>query len=379
MRVARLFFLLTHLYTTVESCVAFLLGNFQVRYNEAMKNTLHQLRNHLSKEEALKQLAEKSFSRRVISFYRYVQIADPVALRNELFAEWQKLGCLGRIYVAEEGINAQMSVPEPNFEQFQTLLYARPEFTDVPFKVGVEQHDEAFWKLTIKVKRQIVADGLKATDYDVTNVGTHLSAREFNALLEEPETVVVDMRNNYESTIGRFERAITPNAFTFREELPMAREALKGKEDQKVLLYCTGGIRCEKASAYLKHHGFRNVYQLHGGIIDYKRQIEREGLPSKFKGKNFVFDERLGERITDDVLAHCYQCDAVCDDYTNCRNLECNLLFIQCASCQEKFAGCCSAECQAIALLPEAEQAKLRKGKLLPKNEAMFKHKIAVS
>jgi len=343
-----------------------------------MTNTPHQLRNHISKEEALKKLTEESFSRRVISFYRYVIIGDPVALRNELFAEWQKLGVLGRIYVAKEGINAQMSVPEPNFEAFKQQLYAHPEFTDVPFKVGVEQQDEAFWKLTIKVKRQIVADGLKPEDYDVTNVGTHLTAREFNNLLEEPETVVVDMRNNYESMIGRFEKAITPNAFTFREELPLVKEELQGKEDKKVLLYCTGGIRCEKASAYLKRHGFQNVYQLHGGIIDYKHQIEREGLPSKFKGKNFVFDERLGERITDDVLAQCYQCDAVCDDYTNCGNVECNLLFIQCADCKAKFSGCCSAKCQAIAALPEAEQIKRRKGKVLSKNPEIFKTKIAV-
>ncbi len=344
----------------------------------SMSEIPHELRNHISKEEALKRVALEPFSRRVISFYRYVIIPDPVVLRNDLFAEWQALGCLGRVYVAKEGINAQMSVPEPNFAKFQELLYARPAFKDVPFKVGVEQKNDAFWKLTIKVKRQIVADGLKPEDYDVTNVGTHLSAREFNELLDEPETVVVDMRNNYESAIGRFENALTPNSYTFREELPLAREALKGKEDQKVLLYCTGGIRCEKASAYLKHHGFKNVYQLHGGIIDYKHQIEREGLSSKFKGKNFVFDERLGERITDDVLAHCYQCETVCDDYTNCENLECNLLFIQCASCKDKFSGCCSVECQAIVALPEAEQIKRRKGKVFPKNAHAFKKKIAL-
>ena len=328
-----------------------------------MTNTPHQLRNHISKEEALKKLAEESFSRRVISFYRYVIIEDPAKLRNELFAEWQELGCLGRIYVAKEGINAQMSVPEPHFEKFHAFLYSRKEFTDVPFKVGVEQKDEAFWKLTIKVKKQIVADGLQSEDYDVTNVGTHLSAREFNTLLEEPETVVVDMRNNYESTIGRFEKAITPNAFTFREELPMAKDVLKGKEDKKVLLYCTGGIRCEKASAYLKHHGFQNVYQLHGGIIDYKHQIEREGLTSKFKGKNFVFDERLSESISNEVIAKCHQCGEPFDVHTNCANVACNLLFIQCDKCKEKTHNCCSEECTHIALLPEDEQRELRKGK----------------
>ena len=343
-----------------------------------MNEIPHALRNHLSREEALKKLAQESFSRRVISFYRYVVIADPLKLRNELYAEWRSFGCLGRIYLAKEGINAQMSVPEPYFEQFKRELYARPEFTGVPFKVGVEQKNDAFWKLTIKVKKQIVADGLKPADYDVTNVGTHLSAREFNELLDEPETVVVDMRNNYESAIGRFEKAIMPQAYTFREELPMAKELLKGKENQKVLLYCTGGIRCEKASAYLKHLGFKNVYQLHGGIIDYKHQIEREGLPSKFKGKNFVFDERLGERITDDILSQCHQCGVMCDDYTNCANVECNLLFIQCALCHEKLSGCCSVECQAIAALPEVEQIKRRKGRVLSKNPDVFKQRIAV-
>lgn len=337
----------------------------------------YELCNHLSKEEALKRLVSEVFSRRVISFYRYVIISDPVALRNDLYAEWQKLGCLGRIYIATEGINAQMSVPEPQFEMFKKLLFARPEFVDVPFKVGVEQKNDAFWKLTIKVKKQIVADGLKPEDYDVTNVGTHLSAREFNALLDEPETVVVDMRNNYESAIGHFENAVTPNAYTFREELPLVKGQLSGKEDKKVLLYCTGGIRCEKASAYLKHHGFQQVYQLHGGIIDYKHQIEREGLPTKFRGKNFVFDERLGERITDDVLTQCYQCGNACDEYTNCANVLCNLLFIQCVVCRANFAGCCSASCQAMVALPEAEQRQHRKGRVLPKNLEVFKAKIA--
>lgn len=344
-----------------------------------MTNELHRLRNHINRDEALKRLAAEPFSRRVISFYRYVIISDPLKLRNELFAEWLELGCLGRIYVAHEGINAQMSVPEPNFEKFQELLYKRKEFTDVPFKVGVEQNNEAFWKLTIKVRKQIVADGLKSGDYDVTNVGTHLTAREFNALLEKPETVVVDMRNNYESNIGHFENALCTDAYTFKEELPLVKDTLKGKENKEVLLYCTGGIRCEKASSYLKHHGFKNVYQLHGGIIDYKHQVDREGLISKFKGKNFVFDDRLGERITDDVLGTCYQCGDANDDYTNCLNEECNLLFIQCAACKEKFANCCKEECQKIAALPKEERAKLRKGKALSKNTLAYRDRIAIA
>lgn len=319
------------------------------------KNPLHELRNHLPKEEALQKLSQEPFNRRVVSLYRYVYLADPVALRHELFEEWQALGALGRIYLSEEGINAQMSVPEPNWAEFQEKLYARKEFSDVPFKFGVEQKNDAFWKLTIKVKKQIVADGLPTHEYDVTNVGTHVSAREWNDLLEKG-AVAVDMRNNYESAIGRFEGALTPDSYTFREELPMALEALKGKEEAPVALYCTGGIRCEKASAYLRHHGFKNVYQLHGGIIDYKHQVEQEGLESKFKGKNFVFDERIGERITDDVLATCYQCNTACDNYTNCHEEACNLLFIQCTACKESLGNYCSETCQQGKFQPRAEK-----------------------
>ncbi|MEK7550148.1 MAG: rhodanese-related sulfurtransferase [Patescibacteria group bacterium] len=343
------------------------------------KNLLHKLRNHLSKEEALKRLEQEDFKRIVVSFYRYVLISDPKELRNELFSEWSALGCFGRIYLSTEGINAQMSVPEPKWQEFQEKLYARKEFKDVPFKVGVEQKNDAFWKLTIKVRHQIVADGLKKEEYDVTNVGTHLTAKEWNELSLNPDTVVVDMRNNYESAIGRFEGAITPDAYTFKEELPMVKEQLAGNEEKKVLLYCTGGIRCEKASAYLKHHGFKDVNQLHGGIIDYKHQIEREGLSSQFKGKNFVFDERIGERITDDVLGKCYQCNEACDEYTNCANVACNLLFIQCKACAEKFSGACSAECQSIVHLSEAEQKEYRKTRGNEKVHEPYQKKIALS
>src|SRR5690606_38175713 len=123
---------------------------------------------------------------------------------------------------------------------------------------------------------------------------------------EKKDTLVVDMRNHYESEVGHFENAICPDVDTFREALPKVADELKGQKDKNVLLYCTGGIRCEKASAYFKHQGFQKVYQLHGGIIQYAHEIKEKGLPSKFKGKNFVFDERVGERITADVLSECH-------------------------------------------------------------------------
>ena len=181
------------------------------------------------------------------------------------------------------------------------------------------------------------------------------------------------MRNHYESEVGHFQGAILPDADTFREELPLVIDELKDKKDKKVLLYCTGGIRCEKASAYLKHNGFKDVNQLYGGIISYAHQIKEKGLENKFIGKNFVFDERLGERITDDIIATCHQCGNSCDDHTNCKNDDCHLLFIQCKSCAEKYQGCCTPECQEVTNLPVEDQRKLRKGKQKPYAHAVYK------
>lgn len=319
------------------------------------------LYNKLGPAELRKKLDAETFTRRTVSFYRYVRIANPQSMRDMLFAEWLELDCLGRIYVSQEGINAQMNVPEHNWTKFAEQLYSHPEFADVPFKIAVEDNGKSFLKLTVKVRQYIVSDGLQPEDYDVTNVGKHLNAEEWNSAIESGKAIVVDIRNHYESEIGHFEGALLPQAETFREELPEVLEMLKGKEDEQVLLYCTGGIRCEKTSAFLKHHGFKNVNQLHGGIIDYARQIKQAELPNKFKGKNFVFDERLGETIGSEVIAQCHQCGAACDVHVNCANKDCNLLFIQCARCAEKMEGTCSAECQTVIHLPEEEQKKLRK------------------
>ncbi len=317
--------------------------------------------NKLSPEELRKKLEAETFSRRTVSFYRYVLIEDPKAMRDILFREWSELDCLGRIYVSHEGINAQMNVPEHHWSAFAESVYSHPEFTDIPFKIAVEDDGKSFLKLAVKVRKNIVADGLPQGHYDVTNVGRHLNAKEWNEAMESGNAIVVDIRNHYESEIGHFENALLPEAETFRDELPEVLEMLKGKEDQKVLLYCTGGIRCEKTSAFLKHHGFKDVNQLHGGIIDYARQIKTESLPNKFKGKNFVFDERLGESISGEVIARCHQCGETCDVHVNCANKDCNLLFIQCAGCANKMEGCCSDECQTVIHLSEEEQKNLRK------------------
>lgn len=323
-----------------------------------------QLYNTLSAEERAQLIDEAGKQRLTLSFYAYAKILDPKKFRDELFIAWNALDALGRIYVAHEGINAQMSIPAENIDAFRETLEVYDFMKGIRLNVAVEQDDHSFLKLTIKVRNKIVADGLNDETFDVTNKGIHLKAQEFNNLLEDPNTIVVDFRNHYESEVGHFEGAITPDVETFRESLPIINEQLQDfKEDKNLLMYCTGGIRCEKASAYFKHQGFKNVYQLEGGIIEYTRQIKEEDIESKFIGKNFVFDHRLGERITDDIVSQCHQCGKPCDNHTNCANDACHLLFIQCDDCQAAMENCCSVECLQITHLPEAEQIKLRRGK----------------
>ena len=283
--------------------------------------------------------------------------------RDYLFLHWNPLEVLGRIYVAKEGINAQLSVPAAQFEAFKVTLDEITFLEGVRLNIAIEQDNKSFLKLTIKVRNKIVADGLEDHRFDVTQKGKHVNAQKFNTLLSDKNTICVDMRNHYESEIGHFDYAITPDVDTFRDSLPIIEEELADhKEDKKLLMYCTGGIRCEKASAYFKHKGFKNVYQLEGGIIEYARQVKAQELENKFIGKNFVFDERRGERISEDVIAKCHQCGDACDTHVNCVNEACHLLFIQCESCQEKMDQCCSTACQEIAALPLEEQRKLRKG-----------------
>jgi len=331
-----------------------------------------QLYNTLSAEERAELIEQAGENRLTLSFYAYAKIENPQQFRDDLFLAWNALDALGRTYVAHEGINAQMSVPASKFEAFRDTLEVYDFMKGIRLNVAVEQDDLSFLKLTVKVRNKIVADGLNDATFDVTNKGIHLRAQEFNQLLEDPNTVVVDFRNHYESEVGHFVGAITPDVDTFRESLPVIKEQLEEiKEEKNLLMYCTGGIRCEKASAYFKHHGFKNVYQLEGGIIEYTRQVKEEGLESKFIGKNFVFDHRLGERITDDVIANCHQCGKPCDVHVNCANEACHLLFIQCDECAEQMHGCCSNACLDIIQLPAEEQKNLRKG--VQKGNLIFK------
>ena len=323
-----------------------------------------QLYNTLSSKERAYLIEEAGQERLTLSFYQYTQLGNPQLFRDFLFIHWNPLEVLGRIYVANEGINAQLSVPAKQFETFKASLDAITFLEGVRLNIAIEQDNKSFLKLTVKVRNKIVSDGLKDEKFDVTQRGIHVNAQEFNDLLNDKNALCVDMRNHYESEIGHFDKAITPDVDTFRDSLPIIEEELEAhKEDRKIVMYCTGGIRCEKASAYFKHKGFKEVYQLEGGIIEYARQIKAQSLENKFIGKNFVFDERRSERISEDVIAQCHQCGAPCDSHVNCINEACHLLFIQCAACQEKMNECCSISCKEISTLPFEDQRELRKGR----------------
>jgi UPF0176 protein len=306
-----------------------------------------------------------------ISFYKYHGISNPKDFRDQLYIALDKLGVLGRIYIATEGINAQISVTKNRLDSFKDYLNSIDFLNGVRLNIAVEDSGKSFFKLKILVRKKIVADGLDDNTFDSSDSGVHVNAKEFNRLADDPNTIIIDMRNHYESEVGHFKNAILPDVDTFREELQVAEDLMKDHQGKNLLMYCTGGIRCEKASAWMKHRGFQNVFQLEGGIIKYAQDVKSQNLENKFIGKNFVFDERLGERITNDIIAHCHQCGTACDDHTNCQNDGCHLLFIQCKSCAEKFNGCCSEECKNIIELPREKQKEIRQG--VNKGRQVFK------
>lgn len=320
------------------------------------------LHNRVSNQELKQKLYEESFPRTTISFYQYFPIQDPQAFRDELYRALNAMKVFGRIYIATEGINAQISVPTHYFDVFKDFLYSYKPLNGIRLNVAVNDNGKSFWVLKIKVREKIVADGIEDPSFSMENKGKYVNAQQMNELLKAPDTVVIDMRNHYEFEVGHFENAIEIPSDTFREQLPMAAEMMKGKKDHNIIMYCTGGIRCEKASAYMLHQGFKNVFHLEGGVIHYANKIKEAGLESKFKGKNFVFDDRLGESITEDIIAKCHQCGKPADTHTNCKNDACHLLFIQCEDCAKTFDGCCTTECKEIYHLPLEEQEALRKG-----------------
>lgn len=321
------------------------------------------LRNIVNREELKRRMDADARPYTTISFYCYHPISDPQSFRNDLFLRFSQLEVVGRIYIAQEGINAQLALPSIYFEAFKAAVYTIEFLKGIRLNIAIEEKQKSFIKLDIKVRAKIVADGIEDATFSLQNSGKYLDAAAWNDMMEKPDSVVIDMRNHYESEVGRFEGASCPDTDTFREELARVLDLYKEEKDKPILMYCTGGIRCEKASAWMKHNGYNEVYHLEGGIINYVNQVNASALDNKFKGVNFVFDQRLAERITEDVIAQCHQCGEPADKHINCANTGCHLLFIQCDACAAKFEHCCSDECKAVIHLDADTQVQLRKGK----------------
>ena len=337
-----------------------------------MSNILKKLYNQKSKDLLVKKLESEDFNRTTCSFYKYVTIIDPQILRDRIYEEFDNIDILGRVYIAEEGINAQISVPDKNRGLFLKLISNIKLLNGADIKTAIND-GISFYKLVVKVKKEIVAYNIPKNKFNMDVVGEHLNTKQFNEAMENTNTTVIDMRNIYESEVGQFISAEIPQVEKSKDLLPEVRKMLKGKEHHQVLLYCTGGIRCEKASSFLIREGIKNVKQLQGGIIQYAHDIEKEGLVSKFVGKNFVFDARLGERVTEDIISTCHLCGERSDSHKDCKNDACHILFIQCSKCDEKLNGCCSLECKKIASLPIDEQIKYRKNQKYVDKRRYFK------
>lgn len=282
----------------------------------------------------------------VLAYYYFTPIEDPAleVLRHKEFFNSRDIK--GRIYLSPEGINGQMSASFAAAEEYMEWLKGDPRFKGVEFKIHT-YHEHCFPRATVKVRPQLVAMDMPV---DMSKTGTHLPADEWKKMLDQQdkETLLLDVRNDYEWELGHFEGAELPTLEQFRE-FPTYAEELKNKWDPKktkVMMYCTGGIRCELYSSLLKEKGFEEVYQLDGGIIKYGLT---EGS-KHWRGKLFVFDDRLSVPISEkepaEVISACIHCGVKSDLYFNCANMDCNELYIACLPCAEKRKGCCCAACE---------------------------------
>lgn len=290
----------------------------------------------------------------VLAYYAFEKIDDPheEVMRQKVFLS--RLDARGRIYLSHEGVNGQMSIREDQAERFMEWMRLRPAFSKMTFKVH-RYKSHAFEKLIIKYRKQLVAIDLPL---DAKKGGVHLSPKEWKEMLEsDDDYLLIDTRNDYEWAVGHFEGAELPEVATFRAFKAYTEELEKSVSKEKpVMMYCTGGIRCELYSALLKEKGFSNVYQLDGGVINYGLQ---EGS-SLWKGKLFVFDDRLTVPISEEVtetIGRCHHCGTEVDDYYNCANASCNKLLLMCRPCATKNRGCCGEPCsKSSALRPFSEQ-----------------------
>jgi len=297
----------------------------------------------------------------ILLFYKYVVLSEPEAI-----LEWQQTLCKsldlrGRIILAKEGINGTVGGTKEATDAYIAAMEQHPLFDKIDFKTAPGGNDH-FPRMRIVIKNEIVNLGLDTQKVSVKDTGTHLTPEQAHQLMNEaPENLVIlDARNNYESRIGTFKGSLTPDIDTFREFPDYVDHNLEAFKDKKVLMHCTGGIRCERASAYLKQKGIaQEVYQIEGGI---HRYIEK--FPDgHFRGSNYVFDARIAQRVNEDVLGNCDLCNVACDYYVNCVNAQCNNQFLACKQCRKTYKECCSTLCCDLV---ESGQTTLRKKPLRP-------------
>ena len=278
----------------------------------------------------------------VLLYYCYTKIENPHDFREQHHLYCVEHNLRGRIIVAEEGINGTISGLKHDCEQYMKDLLADPRFEKTEFKV--ERHDgHAFHKMNVRVKREIVNSGLPHID-PTKRTGKYLDPHEFKKLKDRDDVVIVDVRSNYEHNVGRFKNAITFDINNFRD-FPAKVKELEKFKDKKIITYCTGGIKCEKASAWLLEKGFKNVYQLHGGIIKYG--LEEDG--EDFEGKCYVFDNRVTtavNKVNPVVISKCHICGTECDRMVNCANPDCNKHIPLCEKCAGQMDGACSERCK---------------------------------
>ncbi len=286
----------------------------------------------------------KDFPFLVLAYYHIGPIAAPhleVARHKEFF---MGKDVKSRIYISEQGINGQMSASRESAIEYMEWMHKDERFSGLVFKIH-GAHEQAFPKTAVRYRKQLVA---MDCDVDLTRRGRHVPPSEWKQMLEEKDgdTVLIDVRNSYEWKIGHFEGAELPACETFRQFPDYARSLKESRDPKrtKVMMYCTGGIRCEFYSALMKEEGFENVFQLEGGVIEYGLQ---EGN-KHWKGKLFVFDDRLAVPISEDAaepIGKCLHCKTPIDVYYNCANMDCNELFVSCPVCYPAFKGCCSESC----------------------------------
>lgn len=282
---------------------------------------------------------------KVLLFYKYVKVQNPAQIVLEHLYWCLQNDIKGRVFFAAEGVNGTVSATTENIEKYKKNLTSYPEFSDILFKEdNAEEH--AFKKMHVRLKNEIVHGDLE--NVSIEHGGKRLSPEElFQFYHDKKDFVIVDARNWYESKIGRFKNAITPHMKNFREWKKVVDEDLKDYKDKTVVTYCTGGIRCEKASAYMVENGFKDVYQLDGGIVNFIKKYP----DTYWEGGMFVFDERrVVEPNSSEELKHiasCHYCNEPTSYYINCHNLECDKIIVTCHKCKVENDYCCSDECRS--------------------------------